>query len=82
MWIDCFTWGGSKKKFLRSVFSRLRLSILQAQVGGRRSEAKVRGQRGAKSGEVFSRLEGGGWRAEGGGGRKGKFLLPFGDAPF
>ena len=34
---------------------------------------QVGGRREAKSGEVFSRLEGGG-------GRKGKILLPFGDA--
>ena len=47
------------------------IGLAPGQVGGRRV---------AKSGEVFSRLEGGGRRAEGGGGRKGKFLLPFGDA--
>ena len=37
---------------------------------------EVGGRRGGKSGKVFSRLE-----AEGGGGRKGKFLLPFRNAP-
>ena len=52
------------------------------QAPGSRLRLEGGGWRGAKSGEVFSRLDDGGRRAEGGGGQKGKFLLPFGDAPF
>ena len=50
------------------VFSRFRLSILQAQVGWRRLE-------GQSQGKFFP-----GGRVEGRGGQKGKFLLSFRNA--
>ena len=41
---------------------------------------QVAGRREAKSGKVFSRLEGGGWRGRGG--QKGSFYFPLGMPSF